>query len=1023
MNPTLESPFLDAELPQAPRAPVLDRRALALAATSPFVDAFGPPADAATSFDAGETLDDRDATSFEALDPVERLTDREDPPSSPVEAALKAGDWAKALDQSIADGIHDDNALTNRVFFARHPELPRAPLDRSHPKFAALSAEWQRIRDKEVWDAIVRGSGNTSLAVSGDQAASGHRHFWAAGGTQFKQLVARAATDVGLNPGLLASVLIAETFVVSYLSRTRVSSYEVGVDDFYESRASLEAKVPAYRKVRWDRKQKPIAHPNDAQGTPRTVQTIFFDSGPDALLAVAVYLKFREVRLREEAAKRGKDFDALPLETRWALIRGAMGAGVAGITPSLEKALAGTDILVRKNIPPKAYQTLRNATIRAAEALHLSDWIFGQPMMSAPAGPPPAQPELGDPIDETEETDSPGPEWESETGIDTKCSTSGHGIIGRDDRQPVSDATAVPYRFICQLFVWQRDSNGKITRSGATGVLISPRHVLTAAHVLIGAEQDDRNQWVTTEATSIRVCPGRDGQDRPFGTYEAKLPAQICAKWNPRQAYPGFDYAVLTLKQSIGDETFKQLGGHKLGYWGSPTDGGGTTVNAARPEALNGRDAQTAGYPNDRGGNESPFVTTGQLSQVDARVRHMNYSADACQGQSGSPVWVEVGGKYCMVGLLVKVIAQTNVALRIGAEVCADLRAWVGKAATLCASTSPGPQPELEADTSDGCRCHDRSRSAGVGVGLETDDAATESEASADGAWMDGESFAGEGTMDDASDGELMRGDEAADDTPWTPGVGQDAFAPPTEGERRQDPALRDIAERVAARLHARPEQEFDVARSKWTTCFELADVQRVRTVYQANDTAAAANAVDRCSCIVMLNVGLGQLLQIETKTAKARGKSTRLVEMAALTTESIEKAMAQLVKAGYALRPKVFDFVDARKKRAGTLEPVALASSVQAGVLKAAPAGCWSAFGLSVMDGYHSVLLLVDRTGATDTIYWLDQFAPDVQTDVTSSLDELVTTMTVEFWRKVKSGKKVGSDTMLRLWPLRRKA
>jgi hypothetical protein len=35
------------------------------------------------------------------------------------------------------------------------------------------------------------------------------------------------------------------------------------------------------------------------------------------------------------------------------------------------------DILVRKAIPVAAYQTQRNATVRTAQAMHLSDWVFG----------------------------------------------------------------------------------------------------------------------------------------------------------------------------------------------------------------------------------------------------------------------------------------------------------------------------------------------------------------------------------------------------------------------------------------------------------------------------------------------------------------------------------------------------------------------------------------------------------------------------------------------------------------------
>ncbi len=169
----------------------------------------------------------------------------------------------------------------------------------------------------------------------------------------------------------------------SYLSSEKVSSYHIGCDDFYEGRAAIQARVPAYSKVRWDKSQMPIEHQNDAQTNPRMVKTIFFDSGPDGALATAVYVKFREVRLREIAKELGKDFDSLPLPTRFALTRIAMAAGSEGARPYLKDALNGVDIFVRQPIAVQAYQTKRNATVRTAQAMHLSDWIFDTPVDAA----------------------------------------------------------------------------------------------------------------------------------------------------------------------------------------------------------------------------------------------------------------------------------------------------------------------------------------------------------------------------------------------------------------------------------------------------------------------------------------------------------------------------------------------------------------------------------------------------------------------------------------------------------------
>jgi hypothetical protein len=201
-------------------------------------------------------------------------------------------------------------------------------------------------------------------------------------------------------------IMMAETRrPKSYLSSEKVKSYHIGTDDFYEGRASIKARVPAYGKVKWDKNQTPVEHDNDsvsckkkakaeAEGNKteydkyskncRKVKTIWFDSGSDGVLATAVYVKSKEVRLREIAAEWKKDFDSLPLATRLALTRIAMAAGTAGATPFLKDALKGGDIFVRKAILVREYQTKRNATVRTAQAMHLSDWIFGIPVASAP---------------------------------------------------------------------------------------------------------------------------------------------------------------------------------------------------------------------------------------------------------------------------------------------------------------------------------------------------------------------------------------------------------------------------------------------------------------------------------------------------------------------------------------------------------------------------------------------------------------------------------------------------------------
>jgi hypothetical protein len=329
------------------------------------------------------------------------LEERFDPTTVPKDVANALGkqDWALALKLAIQAGWRDENDLTNLIFFTKHPELPTEPLKPDNPNFKQLSAEWTKILDKEVWKATKVSAENTDLVVSGEEVTDHHRFFWGKRGKRLKQLVEDAAREVDLNPGLLGAIMMAETRrPLSYLSSDKVSSYHIGCDDFYEGLGAIKARVPAYAKVKWDKSQKPVEHDNDSVSCKkkaeakaagdktaydkysklcRKVKTIWFDSGPDGVLATAVYIKFREVRLREIAAELGKNFDSLPLPTRFALARMAMAAGTGGATPSLKAALNGVDIFVREAIPVRAYQKERNATVRTAQAMHLSDWIFG----------------------------------------------------------------------------------------------------------------------------------------------------------------------------------------------------------------------------------------------------------------------------------------------------------------------------------------------------------------------------------------------------------------------------------------------------------------------------------------------------------------------------------------------------------------------------------------------------------------------------------------------------------------------
>jgi V8-like Glu-specific endopeptidase len=358
-----------------------------------------------------ESEDDEDEVDLAHEWPLEERFDPNDVPEK-ARAARDKGDLALAVTLAIEGGMRSESDLTNLVFCARHPDQPIGPLKKDDPNYATLSAEWKKILAKEVRPAIANAVENTSLKVSAKYVLERDPMFAGDTGAKFKALIEEVAREVDLNPGFLAAVLLAEWDKRSlYLSKGAVTSFVSGTDDFYAMREQLKDNVPAFSKVRFD----PV-WTTDINEHKRKVKTVTFTTGKDATLATAVYLKYAEIKLRKAAAKNGGDFDKFPLETRFALVRVAMAAGhggiapdgefvwfkrkddewvkakkgqrgavLRGVAPRLATVLKGGDFLVRKHEPRRdptnsAHITNRNATILVAQALHLSDWMFGIPL-------------------------------------------------------------------------------------------------------------------------------------------------------------------------------------------------------------------------------------------------------------------------------------------------------------------------------------------------------------------------------------------------------------------------------------------------------------------------------------------------------------------------------------------------------------------------------------------------------------------------------------------------------------------
>ena len=143
-------------------------------------------------------------------------------------------------------------------------------------------------------------------------------------------------------------------------------------------------------------------------------------------------------------------------------------------------------------------------------------------------------------------------------------------IIGTDDRVHVADTNVVPWRWVCAVDLPLDDPGA----SRGSGVLVGPRHLLTAAHVLPRGDPD--------KLVKVRISPARNGDnaDHPFGAYSIR-----------RVRYPwrNVDLALVTLDRELPAA---------LGFWGH--DPAQAQLRALARDDLIDKRVTVSGYPGDR---------------------------------------------------------------------------------------------------------------------------------------------------------------------------------------------------------------------------------------------------------------------------------------------------------------------------------------------------------------------------------------------------------------------------------------
>lgn len=216
-------------------------------------------------------------------------------------------------------------------------------------------------------------------------------------------------------------------------------------------------------------------------------------------------------------------------------------------------------------------------------------------------------------------------------------------VWGTEDRELVeSPAYQVPFRHICFL---RSDFGGGITREG-TGWLAGPRLLVTSAHVV------HRTGQSASKPLSVTIIPALDGDGHePYDRFTVSTDAIHLPVNDPVEGSPD-DYAVIVIPSTP-----------TAGWFG---------LKMLSDSVKTVDDVNVSGYPeivtlNSAEHKMRQFRCTGSVTCED---RFLKYKIDTTEGQSGSPVWINEGGKIGMVvGIHVQATADGNRAIRITPQV------------------------------------------------------------------------------------------------------------------------------------------------------------------------------------------------------------------------------------------------------------------------------------------------------------------------------------------------------------------
>lgn len=238
-------------------------------------------------------------------------------------------------------------------------------------------------------------------------------------------------------------------------------------------------------------------------------------------------------------------------------------------------------------------------------------------------------------------------EWFPDAGAASFGGMSPEAVFHPDERIRVTDTASLPWRVSASLISTARDGS----RWSGTAWFITPRTLVTAGHCVYvhGSGVPGRDGWMTT----IRVIPGRNAAELPFGSMtatELRAPEAWTESGDPRH-----DYGVIVLPQPF------------------PHDIGVRRFAVLDDDALVGVEGSVFGYPADK---PAGTLWHHALPILEVSPLQLRYRIDTAGGQSGAALCVARDGEPVAVGIHAYGGGVSNSATRITREVAADLARW-----------------------------------------------------------------------------------------------------------------------------------------------------------------------------------------------------------------------------------------------------------------------------------------------------------------------------------------------------------